>query len=93
MVVCAVVYEPVSTGNSLLTGKLTGNLAISAILEVIFQPKAVVPQRFLTEFPTKINRETFVNIRDRNPTNRVFSASYQGSEVSVHFSHTFPVAR
>jgi hypothetical protein len=28
MVVCAVRYEPVSTGNSLLTGKNTGNFAI-----------------------------------------------------------------
>jgi hypothetical protein len=69
-------YEPVSTSNSLLTGKLTGNLAISAVLKVIFQPKACVPQWFLAEFPTKINRETFAGIRDRNLTNRVFSASY-----------------
>jgi hypothetical protein len=35
MVVCAVRYEPVSTCNSLLTGKLTGNFAISTLFEAI----------------------------------------------------------
>jgi hypothetical protein len=89
----AVRYEPVSGENSLLTGKLTGNFAIFAVLWAIFQPKAAVPQQLLMEFPTKINREDFADIRDGNLSNRVFLASYQGSEVSVHFSHTFPVVR
>jgi hypothetical protein len=31
MVVCAVRYEPVSGGNSLLTGNFTGNFAISGL--------------------------------------------------------------
>jgi hypothetical protein len=34
MVVCAVRYEPVSTANSLVTGKFTGNFAILRLLEV-----------------------------------------------------------
>jgi hypothetical protein len=34
VVVCAVIYEPVSGSDSLLTGKLTGNCAISRLLEV-----------------------------------------------------------
>ena len=33
MVVCAVICEPVSIHNSLLTGKLTGYFAISGLLE------------------------------------------------------------
>jgi hypothetical protein len=71
MVVCAVICEPVSTSNSLLTGKLTGNFAISTVFEAILQPKVSVPQRFLAEFPTKINRENFAGIRDRNGDIRV----------------------
>jgi mitochondrial fission protein ELM1 len=71
VVVCAVRYEPVSTGDSLLTGKLTGNFAISAVLDAISWPKAAVPQRLLAKFPKKINRENFENIRDRNPDIRV----------------------
>jgi hypothetical protein len=36
--------EPVSTCDSLPTGKLTGNFVIPAVLDAIFQPKARVPQ-------------------------------------------------
>src|ERR1700738_55870 len=53
VVVCAVRYEPVSTCNSLLTGKLTGNFAIPRLLDAISVRKAPVPQRFPGKFPTK----------------------------------------
>jgi hypothetical protein len=89
MVVRAVICEPVSTSNSLLTGKLTGNFAIFAVLGAIFQPKAAVPQQLLLEFPTKINRENFADIRDGNLSNRVFLASYQGSGKRPFFAHCF----
>jgi hypothetical protein len=85
----AVICEPVSTSDSLLTGKLTGNFAISTVLEAILQPKVSVPQQLLAEFPVKINRENFADIRDRNRDIRVIYWHY----VSVHFSHTFLVAR
>jgi hypothetical protein len=78
VVVCAVICEPVSASNSLLTGKLTGNFAISTVLEAILQPKVSVPQRLLAEFPTKINRENFADIRDRNGDIRVIYWHYQG---------------
>ena len=64
MVVCAVRYEPVSACNSLLTGKLTGNFAISGLLEAISEQKAPVPQPLLSKFPTKINREIIFGNRE-----------------------------
>jgi hypothetical protein len=84
MVVCAVRYEPVSTCNSLLTGKLTGNFAIPRLLDAISVRKAPVPQRFPGKFPTKINREIISR-------NREFFAGireFRVTDVSVHFSHT-----
>jgi hypothetical protein len=58
-------------------------------MEPGLQPEAAVPQRLFGQFPKKNNREKFSNNRDRNLTNRVFLASYQGSEcfavVSAHF--------
>jgi hypothetical protein len=51
VVVCAVRCEPVSTCNSLLTGKLTGNFAILRLLEAISVRKTPVPQRFPGNFP------------------------------------------
>jgi hypothetical protein len=66
MVVYAVRYEPVSKGDSLLTGKLTGNFAISAVLATVLQPKVTVPQSLFAKFPKRINREDFANNRDLN---------------------------
>ncbi len=70
MVVCAVRYEPVSTCNSLLTGKLTGNFAISTLLEAISERKTPVPQPLLGKFPTKINREIIFDNREVFGKNR-----------------------
>jgi hypothetical protein len=64
MVVCAVRYEPVSTCNSLLTGKITGNFAISTLLEAISDRKTPVPQPLLGKFPAKINRENISKNRE-----------------------------
>jgi hypothetical protein len=73
MVVCAVRYEPVSTCNSLLTGKLTGNLAISTLLEAISERKTPVLQPFLSKFPTGINREIIFGNRENSGKNREIS--------------------
>jgi hypothetical protein len=70
MVVCAVRYEPVSTCNSLLTGKLTGNFAISTLLEAISERKTPVPQPLLGKFPAKINREIIFRNREVFGKNR-----------------------
>src|ERR1700737_4921756 len=70
MVVCAVRYEPVSTCNSLLTGKLTGNFAIPGLLEAISEAKAPAPQPLLSKFPTKINREIIFGNREISGKNR-----------------------
>jgi hypothetical protein len=64
MVVYAVRYEPVSTCNSLLTGKLTGIFSISTLLEAIPERKTPVPQPLLGKFPTKINREIILKNRE-----------------------------
>jgi hypothetical protein len=64
LVVCAVKYEPVSTCNSLLTGNLTGNFAISTLLQAISEQKTPVPQPLLGKFPTQINRENITRNRE-----------------------------
>ena len=81
MVVCAVRYEPVSTCNSLLTGKITGNFAISRLLEAIPKRKAPVPQPLLGKFPTKINRENFSKNREILVRNREFHLQTSSDEV------------
>jgi hypothetical protein len=64
MAVCAVTCEPVSTCNSLLSGKLTGNIAIFGLLEAISVRKTPVPQPLRGKFPTQINRENITRNRE-----------------------------
>ena len=78
MVVCAVRYEPVSIGNSLVTGKLTGYFAIWRLLEPVSVRKAAVPQRLFIKFPRKINREKFRRNRADNRNIRVIWTHLQG---------------
>ena len=47
VVVCAVKYEPVSICNSLLTGKRTGNFAISRLSRPISSQETAAPQSLL----------------------------------------------
>ena len=70
MVVCAVRYEPVSGGNSLLTGKLTGNFAILGPQKPISLHETTVLQRLFTKFPTQINRENILKNREISGKNR-----------------------
>ena len=70
MVVCAVRYEPVSGGNSLLTGKLTGNFAILDPQKPISLHEPTVLQRLFTKFPTQINRENILKNREISGKNR-----------------------
>jgi hypothetical protein len=72
MVVCAVRYEPVSTCNSLLTGKLTGNFAILGPQKANFVHETTVLQRLFTKFPTQINRENILKNREFLSGNREF---------------------
>ena len=74
MVVCAVWYEPVSNDNSLLTGKLTGNFAISGVREPTPRQETPVPQRLIEQFPTQINRENILGNREFSARNREFKA-------------------
>ena len=83
MVVCAVRYEPVSTCNSLLTGKITGNFTISRLLEAIPKRKAPVPQPLLGKFPTKINREIILTNREIFGRNREICNAYWRSRLQV----------
>jgi hypothetical protein len=70
VVVCAAGYEPVSTCNSLLTGKLTGNFAIFGLLEAKSVRKPPVPQPLIGKFPTQINRENIFGNREISGRNR-----------------------
>jgi hypothetical protein len=70
VVVCAVRCEPVSIGNSLLTGKLTGNFAILRVLKANLAHETAVPQRLLEQFPAQIIREIFLKIREFFSRNR-----------------------
>ena len=72
MVVCAVRYEPVSGGNSLLTGKLTGNFAILGPQKPISLHETTVLQRLFTKFPTQINRENILKNTEFLSGNREF---------------------
>src|SRR5258708_39408870 len=70
MVVCAVRYEPVSTCNSLLTGKLIGNFAFLGPQKPISLHETTVLQRLFTKFPTQINRENILKNREISGKNR-----------------------
>ncbi len=83
MVVCAVICEPVSTCNSLLTGKLTGNFAFLGPQKPISLHETTVLQRLFTKFPTQTNRENILKNRELFRKNREFSLGF----VSVHFLH------
>jgi hypothetical protein len=72
VVVCAVRYEPVSGGNSLLTGKLTGNLAIQGPQKPISLHETTVLQRLFKKFPTQINRENILKNTEFLSGNREF---------------------
>jgi hypothetical protein len=72
LLVCAVRYEPVSGGNSLLTGKLTGNFAILGPQKPISLHETTVLQRLFTKFPTQINRENILKNREFLSGNREF---------------------
>src|SRR5258705_7582290 len=72
MVVCAVRFERVSGGNSLLTGKLTGNFAILGPQKQISLHETTVLQRLFTKFPTQINRENILKNREILSGNREF---------------------
>src|SRR5258706_3376880 len=90
MVVCAVRYEPVYGGSSLLTGKLTGNFAILGPQKPISLHETTVLQRLFTKFPTQINRENILKNREISGKNReIWLASER--PVSVHFSHAVSV--
>src|SRR5712675_2939283 len=77
-------FERVSGGNSLLTGKLTGNFAILGPQKPISLHETTVLQRLFTKFPTQINRENILK-------NREFLSGYREFHlarcVSVRFSH------
>ena len=70
MVVCAVRYEPVSGGNSLLTGKLTGNFAILGLQKPISLHETTVLQRLFTKFPRQVIRENILKNREISGKNR-----------------------
>jgi hypothetical protein len=57
VVVEAARIEPVSTPNSLLTGKLTGNFADSGSQGDFSRPVGQSIQRLAAKFPTQRNRE------------------------------------
>ncbi len=82
MVVCAVRYEPVSGGNFLLTGKLTGNFAILDPQKPISLHETTVLQRLFTKFPTQINREGILKNREFLSGNREFHCKVRKASIS-----------
>jgi hypothetical protein len=59
-------------GNSLLTGKLTGNFAILDPQKPISLHETTVLQRLFTKFPTQFNRENILKNREFLSGNREF---------------------
>jgi hypothetical protein len=70
MVVCAVRYEPVSGGNSLLTGNFTGNFANSGAQARNLDEKSEGNQSLVAKFPKKHNRDFFRTNRELRIDNR-----------------------
>jgi hypothetical protein len=58
--------------NSLLTGNLTGKIAISEGQGLVLVQEATVLQRFYIHFPARLNREIFLGIREISSRNREF---------------------
>jgi hypothetical protein len=81
-VVCAVICEPVSNGNSLLTGKITGNIAILGPQKPISLQETAVLQRLFTKFPTQINRENILRNRQFSSGNREFHCKARKASIS-----------
>jgi hypothetical protein len=59
VVVCAVIYEPVSTANSLISAVLQGILAENCLFGESAADFGSDDQRFSGKFPTFANREFF----------------------------------
>src|SRR6266478_2608858 len=68
-------------GNSLLTGKLTGNFAILGPQKPISLHETTVLQRLFTQFPTQIYRENILKNREFLSGNREFQL--QGAQASI----------
>jgi len=83
----AVAVEPVSTPNSLQTGKRTGNFVKSAHLVRFRRLTTEQIQRLSGEFPTQQNRELFQRNRDLLGKNREFETGI----VQIDFRRMFSV--
>jgi hypothetical protein len=73
VVVDAATIEPVSTANSLLTGKRTGNFAESGLPMRFLSLIHERIQKLAAKFPTQRNREFFGVNREFSAKNREFS--------------------
>jgi hypothetical protein len=60
--------------NSLLTGNLTGKFTIFGLPEPLSMQEPEVLQRLLVKFPTHINRENILRMREIFDSNRDFQA-------------------
>jgi hypothetical protein len=68
----AVGFEPVSTWNSLLTGKITGNFADSGPRSRFWRLVSQQTQSLAVKFPTQRNRDFFRRNRELISKNREF---------------------
>jgi hypothetical protein len=80
VVVDAVTYEPVSTPETLLTGKLTGNFAKFACWAQFCTLTREQIQRLAAKFPTQQNREFLQKNREFVRANREFEPACRASE-------------
>ena len=62
--------------NSLLTGNFTGNFAILRVFEPMSEQETAVQQPLLKQFPTQVNRENILRIRELFRKNREFSRRF-----------------
>jgi hypothetical protein len=86
MVADAVQVEPVSTLNSLLTGKLTGNFVKIASLVRFCTLTRQQIQRFAAKFPTQQNREFLRRNREFARESREFERAIEQSDFQMMFS-------
>jgi hypothetical protein len=80
LVVDAGRIEPVSTSNSLLTGKITGNFVETGLPSRFSRPIGSGMQWLTTKFPTQLSRELFVVNREFSTKNRELSHEWRNAD-------------
>src|SRR5258707_15889692 len=79
--------------NSLQTGNFTGNFAILKPRDTIWYQETAALQPLPEQFPTQINRENILRIRELSSGNREFQCDFDWTRKNFIFAVLLYVAR